>query len=286
MFKETNQYQSKKEIENEYDQRKSLGTNRKTAVIVGILFIIGTASGILSGVVTAPIRAGSTYPLNISASETQWIIGTLFIMLMGLSLAMVPVLMYPIFRKHNEVLAFGAVLFRGALEAISYAVMVISMLLLLTVSEMYGKTGAADASNLETLGSMLIAAKDWTEMWGAIVFSIGGLMIYALFYQTRLVPRWLSGWGLIGGVLYFVANVVSMFGPLHIAPSIDLGIGLLLIPTAIQEMVFAVWLIVKGFNPSNDSALSEKTNNEVYLLIPGEVTHPLNVTLNEGLSTP
>ena len=66
---------------------------------------------------TAPIRAGSTYPLNVSASETQWIIGTLLIMLMGLSLAMVPVLLYPIFKKHNEVLAFGAVLFRGVLEA-------------------------------------------------------------------------------------------------------------------------------------------------------------------------
>ncbi|RPI86393.1 MAG: DUF4386 domain-containing protein [Chloroflexi bacterium] len=227
-----------------------LGTYRKTAVIVGILFIIGSVSGVLSGVVTASIRAGSTYPLNVAASETQWIIGTLFVMLMGLSLAMMPLMLYPIFKKHNEVLAFGAVLFRGAIEAISYAVMVISMLLLLTVSEIYGTTGAADASNLQTLGAMLTAAKDWTEMWGAIIFSIGGLMIYALFYQTRLVPRWLSGWGFIGGVLYIVANVVSMFSPLHIAPLIGIGIGILLVPTAIQEMVFAVWLIVKGFNPS------------------------------------
>jgi hypothetical protein len=234
-------------------------TSRKTAVIVGILFIIGTVSGILSGVVTAPIREGSTFPLNILASETQWIIGALFVMLMGLSLAMMPVLLYPIFKKHNEVLASGAVLFRGAIEAISYAIMVISMLLLVNVSEIYGKAGAADASNLQTMGAILTAAKDWTEMWGALVFSIGGLMIYALFYQTRLVPRWLSGWGLIGGVLYFIANLLSMFDPLHIAPSIGSGLGLLLVPTAIQEMVFAVWLIVKGFNPSAVAALSAKT---------------------------
>ena len=238
--------------------------NRKTAVIVGILFIIGTVSGVLSGVVTAPISAEPTFPLNIATSETQWIIGTLFVMLMGLSLAMMPVMLYPIFKKQNEVLAIGAVLFRGAIEAISYAIMVISMLLLLTVSEVYGKTGTANVSNYQTLGTVLIAAKSWTEMWGAIIFSIGGLMIYALFYQTRLVPRWLSGWGLIGGVLYIVANAVSMFSPLHVAPDIGSGIGLLLIPTAIQEMVFAVWLIVKGFNPSAiASGAANPTTNEL-----------------------
>ena len=48
-----------------------MNTYRKTAVIVGILFIIGTVSGVLAGAFTAPIRTGSTYPLNISASETQ-----------------------------------------------------------------------------------------------------------------------------------------------------------------------------------------------------------------------
>ena len=143
-----------------------MNTYRKTAVIVGILFIIGTVSGVLAGVVTAPISAGSTFPLNVSASETQWIIGTLFVTLMGISLGMMPVMLYPIFRKHNEVLAWGAVLFRGAIEAISYAVMVISMLLLVTVSETHGKAGAADAANLQALGSVLIASSDWTEMGG------------------------------------------------------------------------------------------------------------------------
>jgi len=242
-----------------------LGTNRKTAVIVGILFIIGTVSGILAGAFTAPIQAGSTYPLNISASETQWIIGTLLILLMGLSLAMVPVLLYPIFRKHNEVLAFGSVLFRGALESVFETVLVISFFLLLTVSEIYGKTGAADASNLQTLGSMITAAGHWIQMINGIIFSVGTLMIFALFYQTRLIPRWLSGWGLIGAVLYFIAKIVSMFSPLHLAPDIGVGIGLLLVPTAIQEMVFAVWMLVKGFNPSAITDLSAKTGrSKVY----------------------
>ena len=234
-----------------------MNTYRKTAVIVGILFIIGTVSGVLAGAFTAPIQAGSTYPLNVDASETQWIIGTLFILLMGLSLAMVPVMLYPIFKKHNEVLAFGSILFRGIFEQVGEMLLVISMFLLLTVSEIYGKTGAADASNFQTLGSMLIAAGHWIQNINGIVFSVGTLMFFALFYQTRLIPRWLSGWGLIGAALYIIAKIVSMFSPLHLAPDVGVGIGLLMIPTAIQEMVFGVWMIVKGFNQAAVKKLGE-----------------------------
>jgi hypothetical protein len=236
-----------------------MNTYRKTAVIVGILFIVGTVSGVLAGVVTAPIRAGSTFPLNISGSETQWIIATLLILLMGLSLAMVPVLLYPILKKHNQVLALGAVLFRGIFEQVGETLLALSFFLLLTVSEIHGSTGAAESSNLQALGSMLIAAGNWIPQIGSIVFGVGTLMIFAVLYQTRLIPRWLSGWGVIGAVLYFIANIAGMFSPLHLAPDIGVGIGLLLVPTAIQEMVFAVWMIVKGFNPSAIAALSAKT---------------------------
>lgn len=232
-----------------------MNTYRKTAVIVGILFIIGTVSGILAGALTAPIRAGATYPLNVNASETQWMIGWLLVLLMGLSLAMVPVLLYPILRKQNEVLAFGGVLFRGVFEAIGEILLVISMLLLLTVSEIYGRSGAAD---VQIVGSVLIASGEWIQIIAGIVFSIGTLMIFALFYQTRLIPRWLSAWGMIGAVLYFVAKIASMFAPLHTAPLIESGIGRFMIPTAIQEMVFAVWMIGKGFNPSAIAALSAR----------------------------
>jgi hypothetical protein len=232
-------------------------TYRKTAVIVGILFIIGTVSGILSAVVNAPIMAESTYPLNISASETQWIIGTLLILLMGFPLAMVPVFLYPILKKQNEVLALGSIVFRGVLEAVCYMGMVIGNFLLLTVSQVYEKTTAAEIS-IQTLGASLISAGDWTSLLLGLVFSIGGMMIYILFFQTRLVPRWLSGWGFIGAILYFVAHVEGIFGSQQVL-SLDSGLGFLMIPLAIQEMVFAVWMIAKGFNRSAIAALSAKT---------------------------
>lgn len=233
-----------------------MNTYRKTAVAVGTLFIIGTVAGILSAVVTAPIMAVTTYPLNVSESEIQWIIGTLLILVMGFSLAMIPVLLYPIFKKHNEVLALGAVLFRGILEVVCYIVPVISMFLLLSVSQIHGKTGAAEAANLQILGSVLNATIDWSNLILGLVFSIGALMIYVLFYQTRLVPRWLSGWGFIGAILYFVAHISGIFGTQQVL-SLNTGLGFLLAPLAIQEMAFAIWMIVKGFNQDEVKKLDE-----------------------------
>ena len=109
--------------------------SRMTARIVGVLFIIGTVAGILSAVITGPILNDPDFLTKVSENKNQMIIGTFFILMMGLALAMVPVMMFPIFRKYNEALAVGSVVFRGALEAVAYLLKVIIMLLLLTLSQ-------------------------------------------------------------------------------------------------------------------------------------------------------
>ena len=226
-----------------------MNTNRKTAIIVGALFIIGTVGLALSVVLVGSILDDPDYLIEFSANENRIIIGALLALISGFALAMVPVMMFPIFKKYNEALALGSVVFRGALEAVIYIAMVISWLLLLTVSQEYVKAGAPDASHFQTLGTLLLKANDQINPILEIVFSLGALMIYYLFYQSKLIPRWLSVWGLIGAILYLAAGLFAMF-------SVDFGI--LLAPLALQEMVLAVWLIVKGFNPSAIASESVK----------------------------
>ena len=140
-----------------------MNTYRKTAIIVGVLFIIGTVAGILSLVVAGSILDDPDYLVNVSANENQIIIGALFVLIMGFALAMVPVMMFPIFKKYNEALALGYVVFRGALETVTYIAMVISRLLLLTLSQEFVKAGAPDASYFQTLGTLLLEADDWMD---------------------------------------------------------------------------------------------------------------------------
>ena len=132
---------------------------------------------------------------------------------------------------------------------VCYILPAISQFLLLSISQIHENTGAAQTASLQALGSVLLASIDWSNLLLGLVFSIGGMMIYVLFYQTRLVPRWLSGWGFIGAILYFIAHMDGIFGAQQIL-SFDVGLGFLMAPLAIQEMVFAVWMIVKGFDPS------------------------------------
>lgn len=227
---------------------------RKVAVVVGILFIIGTVAGILSGVFTQPLLKSIDYLQAIPANESLWTFGSLLILVMGLPLAMMPVVLFPVLRKHNEVLAIGAIVFRGVLEAVCYLLSATSMLLLLAVGRASAQAVAADAAGYQTLGALLLSSVDWMGLLLAIVFSIGSLMINFVLYQMNIIPRWLSGWGVIGSLLYFAAPLVSMFGTQHLPLSFDNALGFLIGPLAIQEMVLALWLIIKGFKPALKTA--------------------------------
>jgi hypothetical protein len=215
--------------------------NRNTAIIVGVLFIIGTVAGVLSAVVTGSIFGSPDYLVRVAESESQILLGAFFVLIMAAVLAMVPVMMFPIFRKYNEALALGSVLFRGALEAAAYIAMVICWLLLIVFSQEFVKAGAPEASNFQIMGALLLKASDRINPILQVVFSLGALMFYYLFFFSKLIPRWLSGWGFIGAILYLASGLLTMFGT---------DLSFLLAPLALQEMVLALWLIFKGFNPS------------------------------------
>jgi len=214
-------------------------TNRTTATLVGILYIIGTVAGALSLPLLGSILGAPDYLNRVAANPSRVVLGALLILVMGLALALIPALMFPILKRWNEALAVGYVIFRGALETCTYLALVLCWLLLIVVAQQSVASGAAGTVQLSSLGTLLIKAQDPIAAIVEIVFSLGALMLYSLLYQARLIPRWISGWGIVAAVLYLASGLAAMFG-------LDLGILQLLM--LVQEMVMAVWLIVKGFN--------------------------------------
>ena len=144
---------------------------------------------------------------------------------------------YPVLSRQSTALATGYVIFRGALEGATYLVVAVLWLAMVVVARVEVGSTAAAATGL---GAILSGSSAPMTAVQEIVFSIGALMFYYVLYRARLVPRWLSAWGLVSGVLYLAVGVIGLFSA---------HLDLLLMPMALQEMVLAVWLIAKGFSP-------------------------------------
>jgi len=219
--------------------KPGMSADRKAAVWIGVLYIIGTVGMVLSVVVTNAVLSGPAYLAQVAAQPNQVAVGALLLLVAGLALAMVPVVFWPIGKRYNETLAMGYVVFRGALESVIYIVSVLCWLLLIALSK---QPDAGPLAGFVRTTETVI----WDQLI-AIPFVLGALMFYFVLYQYRLVPRWLSTWALVGAALYIVAPLGSMFG---------LSLGVFMAPLALQEMVMAVWLIAKGFSPSAIAAES------------------------------
>jgi len=226
-----------------------VGKIKKTARVVGIFYITATVASsitfILLGFLDAP-----DYLIKISANEIQ-ILGVMFIELIwALSVVGIVVMLFPILKKHNDALALGFFSLRF-IEAISVIIGSIILLSLLTLSQEYAIAGAPDDSHYHTVGILLLAARDWTFLLGSgLVFSLSALILNYMLYKSKIIPRWLSIWGLVGATICF-ANYLPQFC------DVDL-VEILFLPIALQEMVFAIWLIIKGFNSSAITSGSAK----------------------------
>jgi hypothetical protein len=232
---------------------------RKTAIIVGVLYIIGTVAGILSMATSGAIREAA-YLGAIAANPNQIVVAALFVLLMGLALALVPIILFPLLRKYNEVLALGYVVFRGALETALYIGLAVSWLVLIVLSLEYVKAGAPAASYFQTLGTLLLAGHEALNTVLIIVFSLNALMLYTVFYQSKLIPRWISLWGFIAILLHLTTAFLLLFSVVESTASPILMVLNLLI--FVQEMVMAVWLIVKGFNSTAIAAKVEMNSGD------------------------
>jgi Domain of unknown function (DUF4386) len=221
-----------------------MNTNRKRTIIAGALYFIGTVAGLLS---IAPAVDAYDYLVRTSANSNQVLLEALFQYIMTIAYVGFAITLYPIIRKYMESLALGFLSFR-IIAAVLNIIGLIILLLVLPLSQQFVKAGTPDSSYFQTLGDLLRSGRDFVNHVAMILAtSVGGLLFYLLLYQTKLIPRWLSLWGLSGTMITILASLLIMFHTINIITSTYLVLNL---PLILLEIVLAIWLIVKGFNPS------------------------------------
>lgn len=222
--------------------------NKETARIIGILFIVATIVNIVGTRFIDSVLNSSNWLGTISANAIQIKIGSFLVFFSALASVSIAIWLYPILKKYNPFLALTAVIFR-TIEAVFYIVAAVGSLSLIVLGKEYLKAGSPNNSYFQTLGNFILTACDASGfIFAVIAFSFGGLAYYFIFYQTKLVPRWLSVWGILSCLLLLIA----VFSALYHGPAFAIAGATMILAASIafQEMVLAIWLIVKGFNPS------------------------------------
>src|SRR6478752_4816302 len=221
-------------------------SSRMNAVVAGVLLIVATAASLLSGPFPAPV-AGAHYLTDAAAHNGQVATGVVLGFIAAFAAPGIAIALYPVLRRFGEGLALGAVSFR-IIEGVFYALGILGILSLSTLSREFVNAGAPGDQHYTTLGQTMLAQYHWLVDVGLLLaFSVGGLMYYLVFYRSKLIPTWLSAWGIGGVVLLMIAAVLIIFGVLT---PLSVGQVVLAVPIGVQEMVLAVWLMAKGFDRS------------------------------------
>ncbi|UQZ36737.1 DUF4386 domain-containing protein [Paenibacillus sp. PK3_47] len=206
----------------------------RMARAAGIMFLISTAAYMIGSGMLNPVMQQPDFLEKLYPGRTTVLAGLFLELINAISVVGIGVLLYPALRKYNEVFALG---YFGA-RIIESAILIISLagpLLLIGLSEDY--TGA-EASYLYAVAGAAADAHFMLFEIAMIVLGLGSLLLCYVLYRSRLVPRLLSVIGFIGYAGLLTSSCLSVAG-------YDTG-AVLYIPGAIFEILFPLWLIVKG----------------------------------------
>jgi hypothetical protein len=218
-----------------------MSPDRRAARTAGALFIISSVAALLAVPVESPVLAGAGYLTKIAENASRVSAGGLLELIEAGTSAGIAIALYPVLRQRSEGLAVGSVAFR-TLEAAMYAVGgVITLSLLFLVRQ---HATALTGGGIQEAGDALAGIRRSAILAGAFAYMTGALMYYYVFYRSRLVPRWLTAWGIAAEVPLLTACLLATFHGTLVT-----SYTLLALPIALQEYVLAGWLIFRGFAP-------------------------------------
>jgi hypothetical protein len=221
-----------------------MSTDRKNAIIVGVLFIVAAVTAILGLASYSPVIFSPDYLVKGSGHANRMILGVVFELILACSVVGTPIMLFPYLKKQNESIALGYVCFR-LLEAVIIIVGAVGVLSLVTLSREVA-SGVAPNASVEALGAVLIAVYKWALMLGPnFMLGVNTAMCAWLLYASGLVPRFIARMGFGGATLILATAVLELFG---VVPQVSVWGFLLAFPVFAYEMTLAAWLIVRGFN--------------------------------------
>ena len=210
--------------------------SQRLARIFGILFLITFVTSIAALALFQSVLDDPAGYIAGGGKDNQIYLGALLEFFLILANVGTAVVLYPIVRRQNELLAVGYVAAR-IIECVFIAAGIIFVLGVVTLRQ--DSPGSAD------LAVSLAALKDWTFLLGpGFVVPFGnGLILGYLMYSSGLVPRRMAWLGLVGGPLLLIGNVGVLFDAWDQTGAVNV----LVVPEFLWELSLGIYATVWGF---------------------------------------
>jgi Domain of unknown function (DUF4386) len=227
--------------------RKGVQINPQTiARVTGVLFLITYITAIPAAFVLYPPVLDDPRYIVGAGADTSVRLGAFLELILIIANIGTAVVLWPVLKRVNEILALGFVTAR-VVECAFIAVGILSLLTIVTLRQ--EATAGVDAASLVTVGESLVALHDWTFLFGpGFVVGVGnGLILGYLMYRSALVPRGMAVLGLVGGSLIIASGIAVILGVIEQGGPLQTIAAL---PEFLWELSLGIWLTVRGFNPS------------------------------------
>ncbi len=213
---------------------------QKNEKIIGFLFLLVFIIGVtVYQFLRGPILFGKDYITNTSMHSKQILFSILLAMVGSIISLIVAVLFLPVFNKFSTRLGYLYVSF-SIVYFIAMIVENYAALSLLEVSNEYVKNKPNTNSFLQNLGNIAYNRHELVHYISLLISCLPVFVLYYIFYQTKLIPRFIAVFGM-GAVILMSVNMVFL---IIMGTSISSN---LLIPIALIQLFLPFWIFIKGF---------------------------------------
>ena len=208
--------------------------------LIGILLLTTIVLGVVVyQVLQGPVLFADDFLTATSDNKNSIITSTVLGLLNGVITIIIAVLILPVFKQYNFSLSFLYLSFT-IVSFVMIAIDNVSTLSILELSISHSKHEEVNDGAFGIISELLYQKHWWTHYMSLLSSTFYLFTFYILWYQSTLIPKVLSLFGMIAVLMMFVEILASIFGQ---------SIGMILmLPLGIAQLSLIVWLLIKGID--------------------------------------
>jgi hypothetical protein len=226
-------------------------TTSRAGRVIGILLIVQMiGSGLVNFDLEAPLFRAPGFMVNAASHSQQIGLAALLGLATEASWLGIAITAFPVSFQRTRALTLWLTTLCVVVLAVA-AIESIGVMSMVSLSEAYTNASGTEHEQFATARVVVSSARNWAHYLGRIFDGVAAFVFYTVLYRVKLIPRVLSGLGMMAALLMVAGVAMPLFGHDVVFP--------MLAPLGLAHLLVAVWLIARGFRdqPAIEGTLQE-----------------------------